>query len=92
MASLNRKRCNGPCSPVIPTEVEEWSEWDERHGRQSREGSGEENRETNEFNLSLLLKYLEMSPVRLAPLAQGTLSTWRLRRWQMDATSRCRST
>jgi hypothetical protein len=37
-------------------------------------------------------KYLEMSPVRLAALAQGRLSTWRLRRFEVDATSRCCST
>src|SRR5205085_11848941 len=37
-------------------------------------------------------KYLVMSPIRLAPLAQGRLLIWRLRRWQTDATSRCRST
>ena len=34
-------------------------------------------------------KYLEMSPIRLAALAQGKLTEWRLRRSQLDATSRC---
>jgi lipoate-protein ligase A len=40
--------------------------------------------ETSEFNLSLLIcKQKQMSPVRVASLASGRLSMWRLRRYQL---------